>query len=90
KFGKISVEVDSPSSWVGEKYISLHGDGPEKPQELTKTKLFFTFPKKDGLYFKFNGESFELDNIIRNRGCYTWVVGEFKFQLKCENDLLSE
>ncbi|CAG8847637.1 33573_t:CDS:2 [Gigaspora margarita] len=88
RFGKISVEVVSPSSWVGKKFISLCGDGPENPQELSEKKLFFTFPKRDGLYLKFDGESFELDNIIRNKGCDTWVIGEFKFRLKYE-DVLS-
>ncbi|CAG8767228.1 45252_t:CDS:2 [Gigaspora margarita] len=88
--GKISVEVDSPSSWVGKKNISLCGDGPEKPQELTKKKLFFTFQKKDRLYFKFDEGEFGLDYIIRNRGRDSWVIGEFIFRLKYENDVHNE
>ncbi|CAG8660836.1 15288_t:CDS:2 [Cetraspora pellucida] len=87
---EILVEVVSPSSWVDRKNIKLCGDGPEKSQELSDDKLSFTFQKKDGLYFKFEEESFGLDNIIRNKGCDTWVLREFKFRLKYEKDVLSE
>ncbi|CAG8517854.1 4946_t:CDS:2 [Cetraspora pellucida] len=82
----------SPSSWVDKKSINLYEDGPEKSQELTKKKLFCsTFQKKDdGLYFRFNGEPFEHNNLIRNKVSDTWEIGEFKFQLKYERDVLSE
>ncbi|CAG8673210.1 6377_t:CDS:2, partial [Dentiscutata heterogama] len=80
----------SLSFWVGRKFINIYGDGPEKLQELGDDKLSFTFQKKDRLYFKFDEESFGLDNIIRNKGCDTWVLREFKFRLKYKKDVLSE
>ncbi|CAG8770749.1 14317_t:CDS:2, partial [Gigaspora rosea] len=70
------------------KNISLCGDGPEKPQELTEKKL--SFSKINGLYFKFDEGRFGLDNIITNKECNTWPIGGFIFQLKYKDNVLND